>query len=177
MKQALRVFLLFYALSSIHSQEKKGFSFITTSFNLSLAVNEEYTLEDDDQPLLLPTAIMLRAGFGYQFNRRIGLSFNAGYDYHYKYAIIAIPTYISLKYNIWENEGDTFFAEYGQGKMWRPTPKYPDGDYFNVGLGFTINNGNRWKPILRFVYHRKKIAGFENGNLDSFSIGLGATFF
>ncbi|MFY0602645.1 MAG: hypothetical protein JXQ93_01765 [Flavobacteriaceae bacterium] len=159
------------------AQNKKGYSFITTSFNLSLAINEEYTLEDDDQPLLLPTAIMMRVGFGYQFNKRLGLSFNAGYDNHYKYSIKAIPTYLSLRYHIWENDGDAFFAEYGQGKMWRPIKKYSDGNYYNFGLGWQMSSSSKWKPILRFAYHRKKIAGFENGSLDSVSLGFGFTFF
>lgn len=177
MKHLILAILFLFTFQSISSQEKKGFSFITTSFNLSLAINEDYTIEDDDQPLLLPTAIMMRAGFGYQFNRRFGASFNVGYDYHYKYSIIAIPTYFSLKYNFWERQGDAFFAEIGRGKMWRPTPKYPDGDYYNFGLGWQMNTGRKWKPILRFIYHRKKIAGFENGNLDSVSIGFGFSFF
>ena len=178
MKHILLAIALLFTVQSISSQEKKkGFTFFTGSFNLSLAINEDYTIEDDDQPLLVPTAIMIRTGFGYQFNRRLGISFNVGYDYHYKYVITAIPTYISIKYNLWENDHDAFFAEYGQGRMWRPTPKYPDGNYYNFGLGWQMNTGSKWKPVLQFIYHRKKITGFENGNLDSISIGFGFTFF
>lgn len=178
MKYILPVIIFLLTFQIIHSQEqKKGFTFFTGSFNLSLAINEDYTLEDDDQPLLLPTAIMMRTGFGYQFNRKLGASFNVGYDYHYRYVITAIPTYVSLRYNIWENDDDAFFAEYGQGKMWRPSPKYPDGNYYTFGLGWQMNTGSKWKPVFHFMYHRKKIPGFENGNLDSISVGLGFIFF
>ncbi len=178
MKQLLLAIILLFTIQTVHSQErKKGFTFFTGSFNSSLAINEEYTIEDDDQPLLVPTAIMIRTGFGYQFHRRLGVSFNVGYDYHYEYVIAAIPTYVSIKYNLWERDGDAFFAEYGQGKMWRPTPKYPDGDYYTFGFGWQMNNGSKWKPVVHFMYHRKKIVGFEDGNLDSISIGIGFTFF
>jgi hypothetical protein len=61
--------------------------------------------------------------------------------------------------------------------MWRHSSKYPDGNYYTFGVGWQINTGSRWKPVIHVKYHRKKIVGFENGNLDSISLGIGFAFF
>ena len=178
MKYLVLILSLIISIQTLHSQEeKKGFPFFNGSFNVSLALNENFTIENDDQALLHPSAIMMRAGFGYQFNKKLGVSFNLGYDYHHEYVIEAIPTYILVKYNILERDGDAFFTEYGQGKMWRHSSKFPDGNYYTFGVGWQINTGSRWKPVIHMKYHRKKIVGFQNGNLDSISLGVGFSFF
>ena len=89
----------------------------------------------------------------------------------------AFPVYSSLKFNITEDEDDTFFMEMSFGKMWRPSNKYPDGNYYGFGLGTQIAGENRWNTVVRLDFHRKGLVGFENNRLDSVSLGIGFTFF
>lgn len=175
-KQLLFIALFFILKTSC--QEKPGRPFFTGSSNITLGVNENYTLNpDDDESLLEPAALFLRLGFGYEFKRRIAVSFNAGFDYHWNYATSAFPTYTSLRFNITEREDDTFFTEVSYGKMWRPSNRYPDGDYYAFGIGAQIAGEKRWNAILRLDYHRKGILGFENNRLESLSFGIGFSFF
>ena len=99
------VFLFLFSFMAIISQEKLGKPFFTGSLNVSLAVNENYVFfdSDDDQTFLVPSAIFLRMGFGYEFFNRLALSVNAGFDYHWNYAVSAFPTYGTMRINITEN--------------------------------------------------------------------------
>jgi hypothetical protein len=54
---------------------------------------------------------------------------------------------------------------------------YADGNYYGLGLGYQIAGENRWNTVIRFDLHRKGIIGFKNNRLDSFSIGIGFSFF
>lgn len=160
------------------SQERIGRPFLSGSFNFTLGINEDYTINnDDDEPFLIPAALFLRTGFGYEFKKRIAISFNAGFDYHWNYATSAFPTYSTLKYNITGDEDDAFFVELSYGKMFRFSNKYPDGNYYGFGIGTQVAGENRWNTIIRLDFHRKGIIGFENNRLDSLSFGIGFSFF
>lgn len=177
MKKQLLFIVLLFALKT-SSQDKLGRPFFTGSTNMALGINENYTINtDDDESLLEPTALFLRLGFGYEFKRRVAISFNAGYDYHWNYATSAFPTYGSVKFNITEREGDTFFVEMSYGKMWRPSNRYPDGNYYGFGVGTQIAGEKRWNAIVKLDYHRKGIIGFDNNRIDSVSFGIGFSFF
>lgn len=178
MKKILLTLTLF-SFFTISSQEKPGRPFITGSLNFTLGINENYILFDDvdDETLLEPAALFLRAGLGYEFRRKVALSFNAGFDYHWNYATSAFPTYGSLKYNIAELDDDALFIEASYGKMWRPSNRYPDGNYYGFGVGLQIAGEKRWNGIIRIDFHRKGIVGFENNRLDSVSFGFGFSFF
>jgi hypothetical protein len=92
LKNVFILFVLFYAIQ-IPSQEKIGRPFFTGSTNLTFGINEFYTLDPDDgEPLIVPAAIFFRFGVGYEFKRRLAISFNAGFDDHWNYATNAFPT-------------------------------------------------------------------------------------
>lgn len=177
MKKLLLV-VTFLCVIKISSQEKIGQPFITGSVNLTLGLNENYTLfnDNDDETLLEPAAAFFRIGFGYEFAKRIVISFNSGYDYHWNYATSAFPAYGSLKYNIKERDDNTFFVEVSYGKMWRPSNRYPDGNYYGFGIGVQAAGTKRWNTIVKLDFHRKGIIGFENNRLDSVSFGIGFVF-
>jgi hypothetical protein len=67
---------------------------------------------------------MMRAGFGYQFNKKLVGSFNLGYDYHHEYEIEAIPTYILVKYNIWSEMGMLFLLNMAKEKCGDTPPSF-----------------------------------------------------
>lgn len=171
--------MVLFSTVIISAQEKLGRPFISGTLNFTLGINENYTLfdDDDDETLLEPAALFLRLGFGYEFKRKIAISFNAGFDYHWNYATSAFPTYGALKYNITEFDDDALFVEMSYGKMWRPTIRYPDGNYYGFGIGMQIAGEKRWNGIVRLDYHRKGIVGFKNNRLDSVSFGVGFSFF
>lgn len=177
MKKLVLIFVL-GVISVLQSQEKLGRPFITGEINLSLAVNEYYTVTPNDgEPLLVPSGLFLRVGFGYEFRRKLALSLNAGFDDHWRYDTNAFPAYAGLKYNLFERNDDTFFTEFRYGKMWRPSSFYPDGNYYGFGLGLQAAGEGRWNTIFRIDFHRKGIIGFENDRIDSISVGLGFSFF
>ncbi len=177
MKQILLFIIIFCGTQTLVSQEKKGTPFFTSSLNFTFGRNEFDEGFGDDEPFLAPAAVLIRAGFGYQFNKRFAASFNAGFDHHWKESINAIPTYGTLRYNIAEKHDNSLFIESSIGKMWRPSDKYPDGNYYGFGIGLQISGEKRWNTLLKLDFHRKTIPGFENSRLDSVSLGFGFSFF
>lgn len=178
MKKKILLILFFFTTLISFSQEKFGAPYFTGAANLTFAVNEHYTLEPDDgESLLIPSAIFLRMGFGYEFKKRIALSLNGGFDYHWNRALSSFPTYSSVKYIITENQGDQFFTEFSYGKMWRPSRRFPDGSYYRLGLGTQIKGLGRWNTIIRLDFHRKGIIGFDKNKIESVSLGIEFSFF
>lgn len=178
MKKLLLLTTVVFLSLQMQSQEKLGRPFFTGLANLTLGINENYTLDpDDEEPLIIPNAIFFRVGYGYEFRKRVAISVNGGFDYHWNYAVSAFPTYFSLKFNITEKDDDTFFTEVSYGRMWRPNIKYPDGNYYRFGVGVQQAGSSRWNTIIRLDFHRKGIVGFENNRLDSVSLGIGFSFF
>lgn len=175
----LQIFILLLSFSFLHSQEdKESFPFFSGLFHTTFAINQDYTLDaNDDQPFLIPNAALFRFEVGYYFNRRWAASFNFGYDYHFQYFINAIPTFGSIRYNITEEDRNTFFIEYSRGKMFRPSFRFEDGAYNALGLGWTITGKRNSHTVLKVIYHKKQIQNFKNGRLESLSFGVGFAFF
>ena len=177
MKKALLALLLFTATFAM-SQERVKKPFFTGSLSTTLAINPNYTINNDDEETLLePASILLRLGFGYQLNKRWLASFHTGYDHHLRFDINAIPTFGKLTYNILEDADDTFFISTSYGKMWRPSSKFENGKYYGLGIGWQIAGEGRWNTLIKIDFHRKKIADFKKGNLDSVSLGIGFSLF
>jgi len=170
--------LTFFITAQTFGQQKESFSFITSDFNLTFKVNENYELgNDNDESFLVPSAILIRAGFGYEFKKRVAVSFNIGFDYHFPYSILTLPTYLGFQYNIWSRDDDAFFLRVNAGKLWRTAERFSDGDYRAFGVGWRFESGTRLKPTIKLMYHKKKIKDFENGSLESISLGVGFTFY
>ena len=111
MRKLLFYFAFLFAVQ-LSSQEKLGRPFFTGTFNFTLGINENYTLEPDDgEALIVPAAIFFRVGVGYEFKKRLAISLHAGYEFHWNYAVDAFPTYTTLRYNVSEREDDAFFIE------------------------------------------------------------------
>ena len=178
-KLALSIFFIVsFTTFSQENLKKLGRPFFTGSANFTLGINENYTLfNDDDETFLVPSALFLSVGFGYEFFERVSLSVNGGFDFHWNYATSAFPTYGTLRFNITEDGGDAFFVETSYGKMWRPSNNYPNGNYYGVGLGWQIAGESRLNTIVKIDFHRKGIIGFKNNRLDSVSLGIGFSFF
>ena len=178
MKQTLLILFSFIIIQSSFSQQKNGVSFLNADFNLTFTGNENFEFGNDNgESFFIPSGTLIRLGVGYEYKKRIAVSFNAGFDYHFPYSILALPTYVGLQYNVWKREDDAFFIRINAGKLWRPSKRFSDGDYGAIGVGWQFESGSRWKPNIKLMYHQKKIQGFENGKLESVSLGIGFTFF
>lgn len=176
MKQLILALTFFITVQSF-SQQKESFPFFTSDFNLTFKVNEHFEFGNSDEPFLVPSAALIRVGFGYEFKKIVAVSFNTGIDMHFSYSIFTIPTYIGLQYNLWARDDDAFFVRANFGRLWRTAERFSDGDYRAFGLGWRIQSASRWRPTVKLMYHRKKIKNFENGNLDSVSLGIGLSLF
>lgn len=159
---------------SLSAQQKNRALFFNTSFNLTFRVNENFEFgEDNDELFLLPTETLIRFGIGYEFKKKIAVSFNSGFDFHFKYSIGAIPTYLGFQYNLRSRDDEAFFLTYNTGRLWRFANRYSNGDYKAYGVGWRIESGNKWNPVITLIYHHKKIINFEKGRLDNLSLGIG----
>lgn len=178
MKRFFLVFTLFI-FQSLISQENKNHTFFIADGNLTFGINENYELgSNSDETFIVPRGTLLRFGFGYEINNQFAVSFNSGFDYHFTYSIMSIPAYIGFRYNLWHRGNqDAFFINVNTGKLWRPAERFSDGNYRAFGLGYRFESGGRWTPTLKLMYHRTKIKNFEDGKIDSFSIGFGVMFF
>ena len=158
-KLALSIFFIVsFTAFSQENLKKLGRPFFTGSANFTLGINENYSLfNDDDETFLVPSALFLRVGFGYEFFERVSLSVNGGFDFHWNYATSAFPTYGTLRFNITEDGGDAFFVETSYGKMWRPSNNYPNGNYYGVGLGWQIAGESRLNTIVKIDFTEKEL--------------------
>lgn len=172
MKKLLLLIILVYSMI-MKAQVKEKAPFIIASLSTTFGINQNYNLtEDDDGLFIIQKSILLRAEFGCQFNKRWASSINFGYDHHFTYSINAIPYYTSLKYNFNIKTSSVYFVEASYGKMWRPSSKFSDGNYYKVGVGLISFSNARWNGVIKLDFHRKKILGFKNENLDSLFLGI-----
>ena len=177
MKKLLLFTFLLTSSLNFAQKNKKG-PFFSTNLHLTFALNENYVLfePDDGENMLDFSAVFIRSGFGYQFNKHIESSINFGLDFHTRFRIQAIPSYINLQYNLITNDDFKFFVNGSYGNLWKPSSNFEKGKYHGFGVGFQGNNSDT-NIVIRLDFHRKQIDNFKNGNLDSVSLGIGFRLF
>ncbi|WP_299622556.1 hypothetical protein [uncultured Tenacibaculum sp.] len=165
-----------YFTSEAQIQEKKPF--FIGNLGTTFGINQQFRLsEEGNGPFITPKSILLRAEVGYQFDKRWSSSVSMGYDHHFRYDINSIPYFGTVRYNFIAKSSSAYFIDASLGRMWRPSESFSNGNYYKVGIGLMNFSSNRWNGLIRLDFHRKKIAEFENGNLDSISLGIGFSFF
>ncbi|WP_420551696.1 hypothetical protein [Tenacibaculum aiptasiae] len=179
MKKTTLLFFIALVISfKMNAQNEGKRPFFTGSISTTFGINQKYKLgEEGNGPLIVPKSILLRTGFGYQFNGRWASTFNIGYDHHFTYAINSIPMYASVRYNFIKKASSAYFIESSYGQMFRPSNRFSNGNYYKVGLGILSLSNSSFNGMIRLDFQRKKIAQFRNGNLDSISLGIGFTLF
>ncbi|MFB0938959.1 MAG: hypothetical protein QMB29_08485 [Urechidicola sp.] len=177
MKKRLFLFC-FIPLLSFSQETNKG-KFYTATLYTTLALNEDYVPfnKEDGENLFDFSAIFIRNGMGYQFNKYWAASVNFGIDFHTRFGIQSLPAYFNLRHNIIISDDDLFFVNSSYGALWKPYSNFNRGDYYALGIGWQIAGMKRVNTLLRIDFHRKKIIGLNKGNLDSFSFGLGMNLF
>jgi hypothetical protein len=178
MKKILLTLLVLISFSANAQTKEKG-PFFTTSIHATFALNENYVLfePDDGETLLDFSAVFIRSGFGYRFDKNIETSINFGLDFHTRFRIQAIPSYLNLQYNLVNGDEFKFFINGSYGNLWSPSSNFEKGKYHGFGIGLQGNDESTLNMSIRLDFHRKKIDNFKNGNLDSVSLGVGFTLF
>ncbi len=179
MKKLLLSVLIFTSISA-NSQSKERGTFFTTNLHATFALNENYVLfePDDGENMLDFSAIFIRSGFGFRFNKQVEASINFGLDFHTRFRVQAIPAYGNLQFNVINNEEFKIFINGSYGNLWKPSSNFEKGKYHGFGIGLQGNNSDtKTNVVFRLDFHRKRIDNFKNGNLDSVSLGIGFTLF
>lgn len=178
MKKTLLSILLFSSLVANAQKKEKG-AFFATNLHLTFALNENYVLfePDDGEHMLDFSAVFIRTGFGHRFNKHIEASINFGLDFHTRFKIQAIPSYVNIQYNLIRGDDFIFFANGSYGNLWSPSSNFEKGKYHGFGIGLQGNNEQRLNMVFRLDFHRKRIDNFKNGNLDSVSLSIGFQLF
>ncbi len=178
MKKLLLSLFVVTALSATSQTKEKG-PFFSTNVHLTFALNENYVLfePEDDESLLDFSAVFIRTGFGYRFNKKVEASINFGLDFHTRFRIQAIPSYLNLQYNLINGDDHKFFINGSYGNLWSPSSNFEKGKYHGFGIGFQGNEDSPLNITVRLDFHRKQIDNFKNGNLDSVSLGIGFSLF
>jgi hypothetical protein len=176
-KIALLVFLTVPFLAT--SQAKEKGPFFVANIHATFALNENYVLfePNEDENLLDFSAVFIRTGFGYRFNKNIESSINFGLDFHTRFQIQAIPSYLNVQYNLIANEDFKVFVNGSYGNLWKPSSNFEKGKYHAFGIGFQGNEDSKTNFVFRLDFHRKRIDNFKDGNLDSVSLGIGIRLF
>ncbi len=178
MKKLLLSLILLSSFYASRAQINEKKPFFIGNIGTNFGINQHYRAFDNDGgPLIVPQTIFLRAEVGYQFDKRWSGSVSIGYDHHFKFAINSIPYFTTLRYNFIAKSSSAYFIDASVGRMWRPSRSFSNGNYYKIGLGLASFSSSRWNGLIRLDFHRKKIAEFRNGNLDSVSIGVGFSFF
>ncbi len=151
--------------------------FIAGSLNTTFAINQRNTQGEEPSSFIEPTSILMRVGAGFQFNERWATSVNFGFDHHFQYIINSIPLYGGLRYNFVITDGEAFFIETSFGRIIRPSERFENGNYYKIGVGLLSLEHETWNGSLHIDFHRKKLKGFIDDNLDSISLGVGFSLF
>ena len=178
MKKFIVFYCTLFTVLTSFSQQKNGLTFFETNANLTFKVNENFEFGNNNgESFFVPSEILLRFGIGYEYKKKIAISFNTGFDYHFDYFIGTIPTYFTFQYNLWTKGNDAFYILYNTGRLWRLAERFSDGDYRGFGIGWRFESGSTLNPTFKIIYHQKKIKNFENGSYDNISLGIGFTIF
>ena len=174
----LLIILALTISSYTQAQVKEKQPFFIGNIGATFGINQQYRFgEDGNGPFITPKSILLRAEVGYQIDKRWSGSVSVGYDHHFTYSINSIPQFATIRYNFINKSSSAYFIDASYGRMWRPSNNFSNGNYYKLGLGIMSFSSSSWNGLIRIDYHRKKIAEFENGNLDSISLGIGFSFF
>lgn len=177
MKKILFVIAIF-SVTFCFSQRK---FYYNLTLNTTFTANENFGEYDDDSDErdwspIAPNAILIRNGVDVELNKLISLGFNLGLDWHPDVDVLAIPYYIETKFNLVRSDDDKLYVNGGIGRLLSLGDSFERGKYYKIGMGYHIATDRKSSFILNMDFHQKKIAHFENGRLNSLSIGFGILF-
>lgn len=174
--------ILFFAviLSSFfsYSQREVNYNFtvnFTFTHNENFGEYDEY-LQETDWFFFAYKSFLIRNGLEVELSRLISVGINLGLDWHPDLDVLAIPYYLDTKIALSEVDDDKFYISGGIGKLLKISDAFDKGNYFKIGLGYHIATEKSNTFILNLDFHQKDFTEFNNGKLNSLSIGFGMLF-
>lgn len=184
----LNIVLIFIASTAFSqvdniAQKKISGPFYKFSLATTLQINEDWTVDtDDDEPFLETNALFFNNTVGFQFDERSSISLNFEYDWHSKQGLNFFPSYLEFKYNAFhfENENDegyiyqsNVFLRGGYGTLLSMGKSFEKGNYLKLGIGFQAQVDDSNNSILIGLDFSRKRFGYETlEGLSSVSIFL-----
>jgi len=181
MKLKLFIFaILFIASTHVFSQdesidtkkeEKTSGFFYKISLATTLKINEDWTIEtDDDETFLEPSALFVNNTIGYQFDSRSLIGLNFEYDWHSEQGLHFFPAYIGYQYNILDFD-DKLFIRGGYGTLLGMGKSFEKGNMYKFGIGVQLYDKNfRNSFLLGLDFTRKRFGYRTLEGLSSVSI-------
>ncbi|NMH87004.1 hypothetical protein [Flavivirga algicola] len=167
------LFSFFHVCHSQMREEKTHGFFYKVSLAPTLTINENYTINnDDDETLLNPSAFFLNNTVGYQFDKRTSLGLNLEYDYHSQQGLHFLPAYLTLQHNVIADD-DNIFLRAGYGTLLGLSRDFEKGNLYKVGLGVQIFDDDYRNSFLIGIDFTRKRFGYKTlEGLSSVSIFL-----
>ena len=177
MKKAFLLSMLLIS-TGIFAQNNIHYNF---TVNTTFMANENFGKYDEfsdelDWNIIVPRALMLRNGFDVTLNQFMSVGLNLGLDWHEDLDVLAVPYYIDSKFSILKDGNDRLYIGGGYGKLVKLGKAFERGQYYKAGIGYQVATEKAHSFIINIDFHQKKIENFENGRLNSLSVGLGMSF-
>jgi len=159
-------------------EEKTRGLFYKISIAGTLAINEDYTVQtDDDETLVKLNGFFINNTFGLQVDERVSIGLNAGLDFYERQRLKFAPIYLSTHYNFIVDDSN-YFVRGGIGRLVKLGKDYENGTFYKLGLGIQIFDKNfRNSGLVGLDFTRKRFGYREEEKLSSVSIFLEYRFF
>ncbi|PCH72505.1 MAG: hypothetical protein COB98_11765 [Flavobacteriaceae bacterium] len=167
----LLVVILLSNTSYGQEEEKiRGF-FYKISAAGTLAVNEHYTIQtDDDESLIKLNGLFISNTFGLQINERVSIGLNAGMDFYESQDLRFAPLFMSTHYSYIVDDAN-YFIRAGIGRLLKLGKNFEDGSLYKLGTGIQFFDKNFRKSILVGLdFSRKRFGYREQEKLSSLSL-------
>jgi len=177
MKKILFIAVILNSFLS-YSQREVNYNFtvnFTFTHNENFGEYDEY-LQETDWSFFAYKSFLIRNGLEVELTRLISVGINLGLDWHPDLDVLAIPYYLDTKIALSEVDDDKFYISGGIGKLLKISKAFDKGNYFKIGLGYHIATEKSNALILSLDFHQKDFTEFEDGKLNSLSIGFGMLF-
>jgi len=167
------LFLLLFLKTFSQGDDKTQGLFYKIALAGTLTTNENYTLGNDEgETLIILNALFINNTFGLQIDNRFSAGFNLEYEGHLKQSLNFLPTYVSLRYVLFQYE-DNFFIRGGYGRLLKLNNNFEKGSFYKVGMGFQIFDENyRNFFLLGLDFTRKQFGFLRQNKLSSVSVFL-----
>jgi len=173
MKQICLLVSVFFLSNISYGQEEektRGF-FYKISMAGTLTMNENYTIQtDDDERLVKLNGFFINNTFGLQVDERVSIGLNAEIDFYERQQLKFTPIYISARYNLIVDDLN-YFVRGGIGRLIKLGKHYENGTLYKLGLGLQLFDKNFRNSLLIGVDFSRKRFGFkEQEKLSSMAI-------
>lgn len=163
--------ILLSNLSYGQEEEKiRGF-FYKISMASTLAINEDYTIQtDDDESLIKLNGFFINNTFGLQVDERVSIGLNAEIDFYERQRLKFAPLFLSTRYNLIVDDAN-YFVRGGIGRLIKLGHDYEHGSLYKLGLGMQFFDKDfRNSFLIGLDFSRKRFGFKEEEKLSSVSI-------